>query len=130
MTRVRKFILVDDDAFNNKISAIAIKRVFGETDTRVFEVPEEGLAFIEKEYTKNPVPAILFLDINMPTLTGWEFLEEYEKFSDEIKKNISVYILSSSVDQRDIDKAKENKYIKGFVSKPLRTESVRSVMEI
>ena len=127
MSTIRKYILVDDDPFNNIISSMEIESALGEVDIKTFEVPEEGLAFIQNEYIKNLLPTILFLDINMPTLTGWEFMEQYEKFSEEVKKQISIYILSSSVDPRDKDKAKANKYIKGFISKPLESETILSL---
>jgi len=57
-------------------------------------------------------------------------MEQYEKFSEEVKNQISIYILSSSVDPRDKDKAEANKYIKGFISKPLEEETVLSIAEI
>lgn len=129
MNYVRKYIIVDDDPINNIICSMAIKRTLGEVNTKTFSVPEEGLAFIQNEYIKNLHPAILFLDINMPTLTGWEFMEQFEKFSAEIKNQITIYILSSSVDQRDKDKANANAYIKGFISKPLTREMILTVAE-
>ena len=130
MSAIQKYILVDDDPFNNIISRIEIESILSEVDIKVFEIPEEALAFIQNEYIKSMMPTILFLDINMPTLTGWEFMEEYEKFSEGVKKQISIYILSSSVDPRDTDKAKTNKHIKGYISKPLQGEVVLSLIEV
>jgi response regulator RpfG family c-di-GMP phosphodiesterase len=122
-----KYIIVDDDPFNNKIYSMVIKKALGEVDIKTFTMPEEGLVFIKNKYVKSPT--ILFLDINMPTLTGWEFLEQYEKFSEEVKMQINIYILSSSVDLRDMNKANANKYVKGFISKPLDFETIVSISE-
>jgi response regulator RpfG family c-di-GMP phosphodiesterase len=122
-----KYIIVDDDPFNNTIYSMVIKSAMSGADIKTFTIPEEGLAFIKNRYIKSPT--ILFLDINMPTLTGWEFLEEYEKFSEEVKKKIRIYILSSSVNQRDVHKANENKYVEGFISKPLNSETVICISE-
>ncbi|MEO5893245.1 MAG: response regulator [Ferruginibacter sp.] len=119
MSTVRKYIIVDDDPFNNILCKMMLKDTLGELDIKTFTAPEDGLAFIQNEYTHTLGPTILFLDINMPTLTGWEFMEVYEKFGPAITEQISVYILSSSVDDRDSDKADANNYIKGFISKPL-----------
>src|SRR5450432_4118361 len=127
MNNIEKYIIVDDDAFNNIICRILIERTLGLVDVKTFEVPEEALAFIQDEYVSSTMPAILFLDINMPTITGWEFIEQFGKFSEEIKKQISIYILSSSVDPRDKDKAEGNKYIKSFLSKPLTRETILSI---
>ena len=127
MSTIQKYIIVDDDPTNNEICNITLEMVLGEIDIKTFDVPEEGLAFIQNEYIKPLKPTVLFLDINMPTLTGWEFMEQFEKFKEKVKKQISIYILSSSVDQRDKDKAKANKYIKGFISKPLNREIILSI---
>jgi len=127
MSTIQKYILVDDDPFNNIISNIEIESALGKVDIISFEIPEEGLAFIEREYKRTLMPTILFVDINMPTITGWEFMEQYEKFSEEIKRQISVYIVSSSLDPGDVDKADANKYIKGFISKPLNHEMILSI---
>ena len=127
MSTIRKYIIVDDDPINNIICKMQIESTLGGVDIKTFEVPEEGLAYIQNEYIKSLEPTVLFLDINMPTITGWEFMEEYEKFSEAIKKQISVYIVSSSLDVRDMDKAGGNKYIKGFISKPLQREMILSI---
>ena len=124
MSTIRTYILVDDDPFNNMISSGEIESTLGQVDIATFEIPEEGLSFIQHEYIKSLVPTILFLDINMPTLTGWEFMEQYNKFSDHVKKQISIYILSSSVDPLDKNKAESNENIKGFISKPLESETI------
>ncbi|MEP6596489.1 MAG: response regulator [Ginsengibacter sp.] len=127
MRTIRKYIVVDDDPTNNEICNIMLEMVLGKVDIRTFQVPEEGLAFIQKEYSKTLKPAILLLDINMPTLTGWQFMEYYKKFPETVKKQISIYILSSSVDKRDKDKAKANQGIKGFISKPLDQKTILSI---
>jgi CheY-like chemotaxis protein len=119
-----KYVIVDDDSFNNMLCRITLEDALGVVDTTMFTKPEEGLAFI-KEHIKSPT--ILFLDINMPKLTGWQFLERYEEISEEIKAYISIYMLSSSLYHRDRDKANLNKYVKGFISKPLDFETVISI---
>ena len=119
-----KYVVVDDDSFNNVICRMIIEDALGEVEINEFTKPEEGLLFIQKNIKS---PAILFLDINMPTLTGWEFLEQYEKFREEVKMQVSIYMLSSSLDRRDKDKADANKYVKGFISKPLEFETVISI---
>ena len=127
MSTIRKYIIIDDDPTNNLICNVMLEMVLGKVDIKTFESPEDGLAFIKNEYTKTIGQTILFLDINMPTLTGWEFMKEFERFDEQIKKQISVYILSSSVDSRDKDRAKAIKYVKGFISKPLEKEMILSI---
>jgi len=124
-----KYILVDDDALCNEVSRMILEDAFGEVDIKAFTRPEEGLKFIESEYAKNSGHTILFLDLNMPRINGWEFLERYEKFSEEVKRQINIYILSSSIDQRDRSKAEDNKNVEGFISKPLEIEILTRISE-
>lgn len=106
---------------------MVIKSAVGVTDVHSFTEPEKGLVFIKNDSFNLSEPVILFLDINMPTLSGWEFMEQYEHLREEIKQNISVYIVSSSVDKDDKSKAEANPDIKGFLSKPLNREIILSI---
>lgn len=116
-----RYVIVDDDPFNNMICSMVIEDALGEAEIRAFTKPEEGLEFMKENING---PTVLFLDINMPTLTGWEFLEQYDGFSDEVKTHTNIYILSSSLDRRDKDRATTNKYVQGFISKPLDFETI------
>lgn len=92
-----KFIIVDDDLFSNIICKRVIKKASAVMDVTSFNIPEEGLAYIQNEPRDSFGSTILLLDINMPTITGWEFLELLEKFGDEIQPPIAIYMLSSSI---------------------------------
>ena len=123
-----KFILVDDDDLTNLIHDMTLKDALGEKVlVETFEKPEEALEFIQNTYAEDSDPTILFLDINMPGINGWEFLKRYEKFSAAVKSRINIYILSSSVDPRDVRQAEENKNVLGFLSKPLSAENIISI---
>jgi two-component system, chemotaxis family, chemotaxis protein CheY len=126
LSTITKYIIVDDDAVHNLICSMTIKRTVTGSEVKSFVSPEEGLAFIKENYLHDFNPAILLLDINMPTLNAWEFLDEYERLDESIKKSLVIYVLSSSVDQRDIDRAGGNEYVKGFFSKPLSFERIQS----
>src|SRR4051812_23936476 len=106
MNTIRKYIIVDDDQFNNILCNIEIENALGRVDIAAFTLPEKALAYIRDEFSKALELTILFLDINMPTLSGWEFMEQYGQLDEAIRNQIRVYILSSSVDHRDKDKAK------------------------
>ncbi len=62
---------------------------------KIFAVPEKALAFIKKDFGKNSeeVHTVLFLDINMPTITGWEFLDVFTKFEESLKDQFTIYII-------------------------------------
>jgi two-component system chemotaxis response regulator CheY len=124
-----KYILVDDDDLCNEVSKMIMEDALGEVDIKAFTRPIEALEFIEKEYTKNLGHTILFLDINMPRINGWQFLEQFEKFSEDIKQQINIYMLSSSIDRLEINKAEANKNVEGFISKPLDIEILTFISE-
>lgn len=119
MNTPKRFLLIDDDLYNNILCFSLINKVFNEIDVVSFTDAQKGLNYIEKNYFNAPVPTVLFLDINMPSLTGWEVLEKFELFSDEIKKHITIFLLSSSIDLNDKERAEANSLVAGYVEKPL-----------
>ncbi len=67
-----QFILIDDDPMNNLICKLTIEMTFGQTDIRAFVNPEDGLEYFQTEFTtRSDTNALLLLDINMPTKSGW-----------------------------------------------------------
>ena len=119
-----RYVIVDDDPFNNIICNMVLEDALGEVDAKSFTKPEEGLRFIKENINS---PTVLFLDINMPRLSGWDFLDQYEDFSEDVKRHVCVYMLSSSLYHRDKERANGNKNVRGFISKPLDLETVISI---
>jgi len=130
MKTTTRFIVIDDDLINNMLCSIVIKGAGEKLRIQTFNAPKTGFGYIEKEYGNNEkeMPTVLFLDINMPTWTGWEFLENFEKLDENIRKQIKIYMLSSSVDAKDIDRAKSNPNVVDYISKPLTTKIVSKII--
>ena len=127
MNTLSRFILIDDDEINNMISSVTIRKTAKSAYIQAFLNPFDGFEHIVTEYS-NPdqdFTAILFLDLSMPGMDGWEFLERFEKLDSSIRSRITVYVLSSSEDNRDVNRAKENKIVNEYIIKPLTTETVR-----
>lgn len=125
MVRFDAVFLVDDDPINNLIN----RRLLGKTG--ISDRIEEflgGADALEKINELNPDESlIIFLDINMPVLNGWEFLNKYlETFS---HRNDKIIILSSSIDFLDRQKANGYSIVSGFLEKPLTLEKINSQME-
>jgi response regulator RpfG family c-di-GMP phosphodiesterase len=119
MNTPERFLLIDDDLFNNILCWSLINKVFNDVETFSFTDAQKGLNYIEVEYLKSPVPTVLFLDINMPNLTGWDVLERFKLFSDDIKQHITVFLLSSSIDLNDKERAYANPLVTDYIEKPL-----------
>lgn len=123
-------LLIDDDPICNFITEKFLRDKLGYRKAMLsFENPEDAsdhLLKLKAEGKLELLPKILFLDINMPQITGFEFMDRMcdMGLSDF---NIGVYILSSSVDFRDQEKAKNYHCVKGFISKPLSVEKLQSV---
>lgn len=125
-----RFIVVDDDPINNIICKAVIRNSYAEMDVLIFEYPEKALKYIENEYsnTETNISTILLLDINMPIISGWQFLERYNHFSNTLKNNFSIYILSSSISESDKDLAANNTQVKGYLEKPFMTEKLTRII--
>ena len=124
-----RFIVIDDDEFNNKICTVTLEKIDKSADIKTFLSPIEGFSHVVTEYSRKDhnENAVLFLDINMPLMNGWEFLERFEELDATVKNRIKIYILSSSVDKRDIEKAKANKNVVHYLIKPLTKETIRLI---
>lgn len=121
------FIIIDDDPINNKLCQLNIKKTVPEAYIRTFTNPEEGLKYLQELISvdeKNNT--ILYLDINMPEMNGWEFMEKFEKLTPELREIVKVYILSSSVNPRDREKAINNENITDYIVKPLTSETIKN----
>jgi CheY-like chemotaxis protein len=92
-----------------------------------FVSPREALQYISAAYTTNPVSTAILLDINMPGLNGWQVLDELEALPLPVKDYMSVYMLSSSIDPKDKQKAEEHPLIKGYIEKPLSREILQRI---
>jgi CheY-like chemotaxis protein len=126
-----KFIVVDDDPFNNFICKHIITNFEPTAHIQLFTDPEEALKWIQKTYSHetDDLETILFLDINMPEISGWEFLDEFSLFSARLHAQFKIFILSSSIDPEDKAKAEKHPMIHGFYSKPLSQQTLDSIFK-
>lgn len=122
------FMLVDDDETNNLICRLTIKNKISPDNIHVFSKPEKGLEFIKSYPVIGKKPIILFLDVNMPTMTGWEFLEVFQNLDHEIQQNFHIYILSSSIQDFKTE-AETFPFVQGFLSKPLKAKTLEQIEE-
>ena len=129
MTVSVRCLIIDDDPLNNLISQTVIARAEAKAQVTAFTEPEAGLAYISQRGQCKTGPVFVFLDINMPTMSGWEFLEHFEQLDNSIKNLYKIFILSSSVDDRDKERAEQNSRVLDYVEKPLKIERVKMLFE-
>ena len=117
-----RFILIDDEMYSNKISKTFIRKMYPGAEVLDFLSPLQALHYIENEYKECSLSTAILLDINMPELNGWQVLEKLQELPSLIKNCLSVYILSSSIDPKDKQKADEHPLVEGYIEKPLSRE--------
>jgi CheY-like chemotaxis protein len=76
------------------------------------------------------LPDIIFLDLSMPVMDGWQFLEEYATMIPLLTKKIGLYIVSSSISPHDVERSKRYSYVLDFLVKPVEAEKVASIIGI
>lgn len=120
--KIQEILLIDDDRMTNFINKTVIKSEFPDYSPVIFE---NGLDAIEHIRENPNTPYLIFLDINMPIMDGWEFLEALSK--DTNQYNLVIHILSSSLDTVDKLKAKESDLVSSFLTKPLKKDVLKEL---
>jgi len=125
-------MLVDDDEINNFITVKLIRKAFPDAVLSTFLNGRLAIDKLKDIVQNKPdnVPDYILLDINMPVMNGWEFLEEYKLLKFDSDQKVTIYILSSSVFSNDIDKAKSYESVANFISKPLNLDSIKEVFDV
>jgi len=129
--KVHKILLVDDDDDANYYQEKVIKKnQFAEQVDKAYN-GAEALEYINScVKDKKPLPEIIFLDLNMPQMNGWAFLEKYNQLDESIKSKIVLIILTSSINPDDAERASKNSDVKGYKNKFLNKAQLGEILRI
>ena len=123
-TSFQTCLLIDDNPLDNYINTKLIQNVNFANEILAFESPVDALLALKEGNIK---PDVIFLDINMPTMNGFEFLREYANLHIS-KDNIKLCVLSSSINPEDEDRAIRSPYVTTYIQKNLKEEKLQELM--
>jgi CheY-like chemotaxis protein len=116
-----KYILIDDDPIINLVHKRILQKV---EETAQIEIFISGVKALEYFKANGTDGQVVFLDINMPEMNGFQFLDELLKNKSIKMEGLSIYILTSSLNNKDREKAKRYPILKGYLGKPLNVDAM------
>lgn len=129
MKKFEDICIIDDDA----IAVFGLKRSMQSigisTDISVFENGHDAIEnFHQQIKSELSLPSLLFIDLNMPVMDGWDFLEAFAKIHPEEKEMPTIFIMTSSVDAKDVEKAKAYNLEGHYLIKPVTSDVLKRIL--
>ena len=127
---VNTILFIDDDKVTNFYNRKIVKKYQKVKNVISVDSGKSALEYLINTETKGTIiPDLIFLDINMPGMSGWEFIEEYKKIDPKITKNIKVILLTTSSNNEDYERSKRIEIIDGFINKPLSVSLLTEIVK-
>ena len=127
-----RFILVDDVSVNNLLVGRILQKLLPGSSVSHFTDAQQAFTFlgeVETEADAAQKPLVVLLDIYMPSMDGWNFLEAWGQLSEDKRRGVQVWILSSSISPADRERASNSSVVAGYLSKPFTAESVNTIVQ-
>lgn len=122
---MKHFILIDDDEIFNFIHNQIIRQANPEAKITIFQSALYAIEFLKNNQEKEP--DYIFLDVNMPEMNGFEFLEEFNSIKKSFNNSSKIFMVTSSLDRRDHERAREFSEVVDFIDKPLSIEFIKNL---
>lgn len=122
-----KVFIIDDDSIHQRIAQIMIEKHNLFSSHESYTNAQQALDFLnDNPDNTEDLPDVILLDLNMPVMDGWDFLDFFEDLQKKLKKKIRIYIVTSSVDEKDRARSQSYSTVRGFISKPLSPDIIRT----
>src|SRR5579872_3925160 len=127
---MKSIYIIDDDKLFVFLTKKSIEETLVNTEIKEFGNGQSAIDFI-REIADKPelLPDIIFLDLSMPIMDGWEFLKEYIVLEPTLQKKIKLYIFSSSISPHDIERANSIGSVADFIIKPLSKDRFKEMLK-
>lgn len=131
MKKVNNLYVIDDDKIYHFLLKSLLKQNGIEAKSTFFCNGQDAIDFIKQNNDDENLPDLILLDVNMPIMNGWQFLEEFVKLVPQLPKRPVIYMISSSNNEVDIDRAKEfNGAVKDYFLKPICKEDIEKIFVV
>jgi len=127
MRMLKRIMLIDDNKLDNFFHKRVITKYDESLDVIEMLSANQALAYLKDDSTEK-YPDIIFLDINMPGMNGWEFLEEYKNLPEEMRGSMVVVMLTTSENPTERERAYKHALLVDFISKPLSLEILTNII--
>lgn len=123
--------VVDDDKIFQLITNKTLSTITEVDRVQQFYNGEEALIYLQENAgLPDKLPDVILLDINMPVVDGWSFLKDYADIHDQLSKSISIYMVSSSIDPKDIERASSTPMVREYIIKPIAKDKLVEVVRL
>ncbi len=130
MKAFNMIFIVDDDPIHQQISQIMLERLGVTKQIMKFCDAEEVLTYLKQHLQDAAaMPDVILLDLNMPVMDGWDFLNEYATLYHQIPQKVRIYVLTSSIDEKDKERVGQYHFVNGYLTKPLAQGVMMKLLE-
>ncbi len=130
MTTIKRLTIIDDNDLFVYLTKKIITLSGVVESVSVFDNGLDALDFFKENHSNHEViPQVVFLDLSMPIMDGWQFLERYAVINSELLKTVKIYIITSSISPDDIARAKAINVVTDFLIKPINKEKIIALVK-